>query len=75
MEGKNICDPAKETTEESRALRKTNKKALDELIAREQEVNAAEETAELVRRLGTLTERTAEGTSDNPSGIEEATGA
>ena len=76
MEGKNILDPAEETTEGLQALRKIKKKALDILIATEQEeVDAVKETAELVKRLGALAERTAEDTGNNPSGIKEVTGA
>ena len=76
MEGRNILDPAKETTEESQALRKIKKKAFDILITLEkEEANASQETAELVKRLGALAERTAEDTSNNPSGIKEVTGA
>ena len=70
MEGRNILDPAKETTEESQALRKIKKKAFDILITLEkEEANASQETAELVKRLGALTERMAEDTGNNPSGI------
>ena len=70
MEGRNILDPAKETTEESQALRKIKKKAFDILITLEkEEANASQETAELVKRLGALAERMAEDTGNNPSGI------
>ena len=58
------------------AKQKARKKALDELIEREQEeIEAAEETAELRERLAALAERNIEGSSGDSSDSEGTTGS
>ena len=55
---------------------KARKKARNEIIEREEEeIRAAEETEELRISLTALTEMDIEGSRENPSHSEEATGA
>ena len=88
IDNRNFRDSTKEKSEWTRALiqariekalaaeQKVRRKALDEIIEREEEeIRAAKETEELRKRLTALTETDIKGSREDPSDSEKATGA